>query len=175
MRLNSVALLHRHHILLGGIAILLGAVVIWRSSEPAAFPELPAVPVTELAGVFVAPQASTLPALPELSAAAERPLFNPNRKRAQVAPVVAPQQATPARPFPTPLLLGIAGAGERRVALIKLPDDKEARRIRTGDSIEGWTVSDIGRDTITFRNGATEHEIRLRPTKEGVGSATVRR
>ncbi len=166
---------HRHHILLGALVAILGALIAWRSNAPAAFPEIPVVAAMALERTPAAPQGTALPALAELSAATERPLFNPTRKRAQAAPAAAPQQAAPARPFRIPLLLGIAGAGERRVALIKLPDDKEARRIRIGDSIEGWTVGEIGKDAVTFRNGASEHEIRLRPSKESGGSATVRR
>ncbi|MFN3400651.1 MAG: hypothetical protein ACK4Z4_09970, partial [Ferrovibrio sp.] len=175
MRLNRGAVLHRYHVFLSALVILLGAVVIWRSTAPAAFPELPVVAVTEPGRGPAGMQASVLPVLSELSAAAERPLFNPNRKRAQVAPAAAQQQTAPVRPFRAPILLGIAGAGERRVALIKLPEDKEARRIRIGDSIEGWTVGEIGKDAVTFRNEAAEHEIRLRPSKENGGSATVRR
>ncbi len=174
-RLHAMASLHRRHILLATLIIFLMGVAVWRNVSPPMFPELPVVTVAGLGQMPPSAQASALPPLSELSAAAVRPLFNPNRKRAEAVPVATPQSAAPVRPFRTPVLLGIAGVGERRVALIKLPDDKEARRIRSGDSIEGWTVGEIANDAVTFRNGGVEHEVRLRSSKDSSSGATVRR
>jgi hypothetical protein len=162
------ASLRRHHILFGSIAVLLGTVAVWRGTMPAPLPELPAIAAQTRSAAPVSVWGQMLPTLIELSAAAERPLFNPDRKRA-IATLAVQQQAVPARPFRQPVLLGVAGAGERRVALVRLPDEKDARRMRLGDGFDGWSISDIRRDAVVFRNGAMEHEIRLLPLKDAAG------
>jgi hypothetical protein len=164
--------LRSDHILLGAIILLLGVTAVWRDTAPTALPVLPVIPAADRDVVPGASQPVALPVRAELSAAAERPLFNPNRKRALAAPASPQQQAASTKPFRQPVLLGVVGTSERRVALIKLPEEKDARRMRIGDSFDGWSISDIRTDAVIFRSGAIEHEIRLPSAKNNAGSTT---
>jgi len=168
-------IVHRQHIALGILCVLLGALVIWRNAVPAAFPELPAVTPSKPEANQAPIRVSALPALSSFAEAAERPLFNPSRKRALEAVAVAQPQAAATRPFRAPVVLGIAGRAERRVALIRFQDEKDARHVRVGDSIDGWSVADIGKTVVIFQSGASEHEVRLQSSKEGGAAAAARR
>jgi hypothetical protein len=159
------------HLMMAGFAALLGAVVVWRLAVPAAFPDVPVAAAAEPDATLGPASKIKLPPLSDLSVAAERPLFNPNRRRAVEVPAAVQQQAVQAKSFRAPVLLGIASIGDRRVALIRAPEEKDARRIHIGDSIEGWILESIGRDAVTFRNGSAEHEIRLRPVNTPGGRA----
>jgi hypothetical protein len=161
--------LTRWHILLGSAAMGLAALCLWQGLTDAAMPDFPpAVPAAVSATAALQPSAR-LPPLAELSAAAERPLFNPTRRRVLPPPVTAAPPAASNRAFRLPQLLGVAGVGDRRLALIKVPDERDVRRLRVGDSYDGWAVGDIRGNSVVFRNGTEEREVTLTPVRETAG------
>jgi hypothetical protein len=79
-------------------------------------------------------------ALDALPATRDRPLFSPSRRPPAPPPVVAMPQAPP-RPAPSVTLFGvIMDAGEAR-AIVQAAG--QVRRVRIGDDIEGWKVTQI--------------------------------
>lgn len=166
----------RHLVLL----LLIAAQSIWLAWRIPAQPTLPEIPVIETAvpeprrdgELRDAPQSSLKPAVE----AEDRPLFNPTRRRIAV-PVAAQQtNAVSPRPFREPVLLGIAGVGENRIALVKFSEERDSRRLRSGDSLEGWRVTEIGEGHVIFGNGDEKREIRLKPaqrTPDGAGARSI--
>jgi general secretion pathway protein N len=81
--------------------------------------------------------------LERFSAMRERPLFSPNRRPPPPppAPIVSPP---PGPPKPPELTLHgtVMDAGEAR-ALVSLGTPDKMLRLRTGDNIEGWKVTQI--------------------------------
>ena len=83
--------------------------------------------------------------LEALSATRDRPLFSPSRRAPAPPPVVAMPQAPPPPPPspPSVTLFGVVmDAGEAR-AIVQAGSAKQVRRVRIGDDIEGWKVTQI--------------------------------
>lgn len=80
--------------------------------------------------------------LDRLSATRERPLFAPNRR--PEAPPAAPITLPPPPPMPpSVILLGVViDNGEAR-AIVQVGQANETLRVRIGDDISGWKVTQI--------------------------------
>jgi general secretion pathway protein N len=94
-------------------------------------------------------QAATGPASPlaaypldRLSATRERPLFSPSRRppAPPPAPVIA---AAPPPPPPNLILFGIVMDAEEAHAVVGVGTADKTRRVRIGDDIGGWKVTQI--------------------------------
>ena len=94
-------------------------------------------------------QAATGPASPlaaypldRLSATRERPLFSPSRRppAPPPAPVIA---AAPPPPPPKLILFGIVMDAEEAHAVVGVGTADKTRRVRIGDDIGGWKVTQI--------------------------------
>jgi hypothetical protein len=97
--------------------------------------------------------------LEQLSATRERPLFSPSRRPPAPpdAPAPPPQVAEappppPAAP-PTLTLFGIVAGPEGARAIVRTQAGSEVLRLRVGDTVQGWEVSDIARTELVLRLG----------------------
>jgi hypothetical protein len=136
--------------------------VIWMTAGPA--PSPPDIPLAVSMPVPLSGQRNeqvNLPAVHMLSEAAIRPLFNPSRQQIQRPVPAATQSPAPAKVFRLPVLLGVVGMGERKLALIRAPDEKDSRRLQIGDLYDGWIVAAIHGASIIFNNGGEQREVRL--------------
>jgi general secretion pathway protein N len=109
------------------------------------------------AGALTNPVAAL--SLEQLSATRERPLFSPSRQppAPPAAPAPPPQVAEappppPAAP-PTLTLFGIVGGPEGARAIVRTQAGSEVLRLRVGDTVQGWEVSDIARTELVLRLG----------------------
>jgi hypothetical protein len=95
--------------------------------------------------------------LEQLSATRERPLFSPAR-RLPAAPEPEPPPPVaaapePRAPVPVLALFGIVADQDGARAIVRAGASSGILRLRVGDTIEGWTVADIGRRDVTLRLG----------------------
>jgi hypothetical protein len=90
----------------------------------------------------------------------ERPLFAASRRAPSVAPVAmaAPIQAAAAPP--SFQLVGIVGAGDVRLVLVRKPN-APIQRLQPGQSLDGWQLVEVGADRAIFANGGSRTEIKL--------------
>jgi general secretion pathway protein N len=126
-----------------GLALVLGnAVARFRTqTEPQARTQ-----TKDQAQVQGPPPASPLAAHPldRLSATRERPLFSPGRRppAPPPAPIVAASPPPPPPPPPKLVLFGIVMDADEARAVVGGMGGKP-RRVRIGDDIEGWKVTQI--------------------------------
>ena len=117
----------------------------------------PQVQVQAQAGALTNPVAAL--SLEQLSATRERPLFSPSRQ----PPAPPPEPASPPEvaeaPPPPPLappvltLFGIVTGPEGARAIVRAQPGNEVLRLRIGDTVQGWDVSEIARTELVLRLG----------------------
>ena len=94
--------------------------------------------------------------LDALSATREHPLFTPTR-RPPPRPAVLPQgPSTPAAteaPPPSVEVRGVIYGGDRRVAIVKRPQDLQTMAVKVGGQIDGWVVAEIHPRGIVLERG----------------------
>jgi general secretion pathway protein N len=104
--------------------------------------------------------------LEQLSATRERPLFSPAR-RMPSAPAPAPPPppvavaAAPPPPAPSLALFGIVADEDGARALVRTGASNEILRLRVGDTVESWTVAEIGRTELVLRLGERRETVGL--------------
>lgn len=107
------------------------------------------------------PLAATLPAL---KAVRERPLFSASRRPQKPAPAAVAQIVVPvaAPPPSAPVLrlIGIVQDPENAAGLVRRGSGPPLL-LRTGDPIDGWSVSEIGPEHLTIRLGDQVQTYRL--------------
>jgi len=100
----------------------------------------------------------------------DRSVFNPARVRVS-SPSVA--GATNATTLPSDIsLVGVILDGEKRLALIKSPQEPLAVGLGVGGSIEGWQVTRVEADRVALRAGGPEQELKLSDNKPAAGNTT---
>lgn len=111
------------------------------------------------------PSPAPLPALVDLTETLDRPVFSPTRRPPQAAatPVA---EAAPMRPDAAPppamkLSAVVIDAG-RRFALLQRFPAGDMVRVAQGDTVDGWTLSEVRADGVTLRQEDQRHEIVLR-------------
>ena len=93
----------------------------------------------------------------------DRSVFNPARVRVS-SPSVA--GATNATTLPSDIsLVGVILDGEKKLALIKSPQEPLAVGLGIGGSIEGWQVTRVEPDRVALRAGGPEQELKLSDNK----------
>jgi type IV pilus biogenesis protein PilP len=137
-----------------GIAGLLASLLAFVPSIPGLFQALQPTPVPQVQTVTVAPlrEAAALEAHEVLT---RRPLFTAGRRPDPVtAPPGAPVDGRGAMSTdPTQYrLVGIAGDSVERLALVRKADG-EIVTVRTGDSLDGWTVDRIDTRGVSISGG----------------------
>ena len=99
-----------------------------------------------------------LPSLEELTATVERPMFSQSRR---------PFEATADGEEPVLTsdfdvdLLGIVIWQGRRIALVRSNTDSQIITVEVGGRVAGWVAVGIEPESVRFRNGETEREVRL--------------
>jgi hypothetical protein len=131
-----------------GSALMLGGVAVTRAhaqTQPQTQPQ-PQVQVhaatTPATGLL-----SPLAAHPadRLSATRERPLFSPSRRppAPPPAPIRGPPPPAPPPAPPNVTLVGIVMDTEEARAIVQAGPQNEIRRVRIGDDVGGWKVTQI--------------------------------
>jgi general secretion pathway protein N len=101
--------------------------------------------------------------LADFPATLERPLFSPNRRKAAVEPPPPPPVQEPLKPPPAPpsvALLGVIADPEGSQALLRAESAKPIR-VRVGDDVMGWRVTDIAAQQLTLTLGERAVSIAL--------------
>jgi general secretion pathway protein N len=128
---------------------------------------LPLVPAAAVAADATPPPAQTeapvAPANPlaaqtldRLSATRERPLFSPTRRPPPPPPEIVrgPEPPPPPAPPPNVALFGIVMDGEEARAVVRAGPANQVVRVRIGDDVGGWKVSQIeGRKLVLSLDG----------------------
>jgi general secretion pathway protein N len=102
-----------------------------------------------------------LPALDELTATRERPLFSSTRRPPEVEP--PPQAAAPiteatSMPFE---LVGIVLGSDVSAAIFRNTESKEETRVGKGEKIGNWNVEEISERAVVLHGGDTRVRMRL--------------
>jgi general secretion pathway protein N len=101
-----------------------------------------------------------MPALEELNATRERPLFSPQRKpdTKVAAPTEAPvvEEAPASVPFD---LTGVVLGEEHTVAILQNRETQETVHLKQGESADIWSVAEIGARHVVLR--AEGRQVRL--------------
>jgi hypothetical protein len=119
----------------------------------------------------VAPAAKELPDLPsleDLSATVERPLFSRNRRPPKAPPPVA-AEATPVKVATEDApadLTGIVSSPEKTYAILTSKQTKETHHLVTGETIDEWSVQEIGPRHVVLRRGPGSLRLDLFAEKE---------
>lgn len=146
---------------LAAICLCLAGVATYQMIAPVAPPEpLPSTADTRL--VVLAPaHIYAPPPVEQFAIINARPAFDPARK-----PVAAPELTGASDAAPSDLsLVGVAVGANGSVALIKTPDQSAAASLLVGQSVHGWTLVRVARDSVVFRSGASSFTVRLRAAK----------
>jgi hypothetical protein len=131
----------------GFLAALGGIAAAREGALPAAAPESP----QPRAG-----QVPELPALDDLSATVERPLFVRSRRPPEEAPPPPAEKPAPvevAKEEAPAELTGIVNGPERTYAILRNVATKEIMHLRKGETIEDWSVQEIGLRYVVLRRG----------------------
>lgn len=120
------------------------------------------------------------------AAIVERPLFNPSRQPRPAEPVATPEppavQPPPEPPPPPPApqgpgpedykLLGVSSGPDGRIAALRIAASGDVVYVRKGESVDSWTVVDIGDRSIAL--GAAENPVTysLFAAAEGAGDGS---
>lgn len=149
---------------LAGLCLALGLLVLEQASS--------APDVTEAVGRMVAGEVPAephdeqaiaeiplIPPLERLSETVERPLFLASRR--PPAPEAVPLRA--ARPIEAVNfgLVGVTLFDGQRIALLKPSRGGRIQRIREGQRLEGWRVTEIGPSAVLLRQADLSEELRL--------------
>jgi hypothetical protein len=134
-------------------ALVFAGIAAW----PWLMPPVPTVrPLASPPSQATAPAQPSLPPLASYAAIVERPLFSPSRRPAPGARVaLGPSIESRYR------LVGIIAAGSKKKAFVA----EGARRVEIaeGDTLDGWTVTGIGKDRVTLTSPTGEATLKLAP------------
>jgi hypothetical protein len=139
--------------LLGGTAAACAVIAVW----PWLFPPVPATRLLATAPASApAPALAALPPLTSFSAIVERPLFSPSRRpppgaNATAGPLVASRYR----------LLGVLATGPKKRAF--LADGARRIDVAEGERLDGWTVKQIGADSVRLTSPDGEAVLTLKP------------
>lgn len=138
---------------LGSTAIFFAALAAW----PWLFAPVPAT--RPLAAPTESPSAPTLAPLPPLTSFAaivQRPLFLPSRR-----PPPGPTGTLGASIESRYRLVGIVATGPKKKAFVA--EGTRRLEIAQGDTLDGWTVGEIGQDRVRLTSPAGEAMLKLVP------------
>jgi hypothetical protein len=138
---------------LGASVIVLAATAAW----PWLVPPVPSVrPLAAAAASAPATPVVALPPLASYAAIVERPLFAPTRRPPPGASAVqGPSIESRYR------LVGIVATGPKRKAFVA--EGAQRREIAQGDTLDGYTVSEIGQDRVKLSSPSGDAVLKLAP------------
>jgi hypothetical protein len=146
-------------IALSATALGLLAVIVWQTLAPVALIADPPLDAAAARVHPVAPLADYVPPTEDqFGIINARPMFDPARQ-----PVAEPAQTGATAGSPPELsLVGVAIGPWSSVALFKRPGAPAAITGRLGDTIDGWQLVRIDRDSVLFHAGAIDYTVKLR-------------
>lgn len=154
----------RPQFMLAALCGTLGAASAYEMFAP---PPSYAIPAAHVQGlVAVGPPAAGFmpPPASAFASVAERPLFDPARKKYVPPPSAAADKAAP--PLPLNLsLIGVIIDSERRLALMKSSETALAMSYAVGDQIDGWQIAEVDPDRVVLKAGTAEDAIRMDANK----------
>ena len=150
-----------------GLCILFSGVLLYEMSRNYS-PDVGSSVTTEdpsnkKAGV---PADKPVTSLEDYAGIIERPLFSPDRKPYEAEVV----EAKPNRPVPvnTPLtkredysLSAVIITDDKRMALIETKNGKKIHRLREGEELDGWTLTDVQPARVSLKKGSEVKELEL--------------
>jgi len=92
-------------------------------------------------------------ALSRLRVTLERPLFTPSRSNPAPPPPMLRAEAPPPQPPPPPpnvTLIGVMKTNEDLCAVLRAGSAETVSRVRIGDAVGGWTVTEIAARHVTL-------------------------
>jgi hypothetical protein len=101
----------------------------------------------------------TLPPLEDLTETIERPMFSQSRRPIEGA--VDTIEPAAASDFDVDLV-GIVIWQGRRMALVRSSGDARIVTVEVGGKVAGWVAVGIEPESVLFRNGETDREVRLK-------------
>ena len=111
----------------------------------------------------------SLPPIDEYSEFIERPLFTASRRpRAETADAAPDTRETGPAPASAPArkrgfkLSAVIIAGQERAALLEHPDTRKPTRVHLGETIAGWSLTQVEPDAVVLENGGQSTQITLR-------------
>jgi hypothetical protein len=163
------ALLARYPLLiaLGAVALVLAGVVAWESAHESSDAQLAAASVRRTAPF----EAKLLPPPPPVQAEqaypefAARPLWTPTRRPAPAA--LPPSTYTPGQYQ----LLGVIIAGDMKTAMLREKANGRIHRVEAGRQVNGVTVGEIARESVTLTQGADREVVPLQVQRAGAPGA----
>ena len=150
------------------LALTLGAQMLFGAVDDSRIQPLRPEPVSQPA-IAASPPPEGVPELALLTETVDRPLFSPDRRPpeppagAEQVPEAAVAAST--SPAPTLTLSAVIIEPGSRLALLKAASSVTLVRKREGESLEGWTVTEIRPDGVTLTRGENRHELVLRTFK----------
>lgn len=106
-----------------------------------------------------------LPPIERFAALVERPIFTATRRSAPRRPGPG---AAPISGAGTNLVLGryrltgVVVAPAKRLVLLKRPGDGKTIRVFEGETIDGWTLTQVSKTTLTLESGNRREEFLVR-------------
>lgn len=121
-------------------------------------------------------QGRTRPAAYHVRYAVQRNLFAVNRRAPPLESAPQPRQVTaPSKPTTAPnldaRLTGVVLAGERSVAVIEDMRSESVRRLRPGETIQGWELAELSVLGARFRNQGYERVLTVAFGEKGEETA----
>ena len=154
------------------LAVMFCAGAAFAQQPPKRAPAPSAAPAAKTAAPAPAPatqSVSDLPALDDLSATRERPLFSSTRRPPEVeAPTQAAAPITEAASMPFELV-GIVLGSDMSAAIFRNTDSKEETRVSKGEKIGNWSVEDVSERAVVLQGGEKRVRMRLFDESKGPG------
>ena len=99
----------------------------------------------------------------------ERPLFRENRRPFVPEARKAPERPSQAEPDIEISLSAIVIADDERIAIIKSKRDRKLKKLRQGETFNGWTLTDVQTHHIAMQKGLDTRQIELtmKPSRHG--------
>jgi hypothetical protein len=101
----------------------------------------------------------TLPPLEDLTETIERPMFSQSRRPAETATDPLGPAVTTDLDFE---LVGIVIWQGQRIALVRSSAESRIIRVEVGGNVAGWVAVGIEPESVLFRNGKMDREVRLK-------------
>jgi len=155
--------------LLLGACVCLAGCTVYEWTRPYAAPDTARPANPDVSGLMenIITSAHDVPPLESFAETLERPLFRTDRR-----PYEAPQPVIVDEPAPAPVVeipLGEQVAlratiiiGEKRIALLHDVVNDSPLRLSRGDSVHGWTLTEVETDSVALRKGEARERLALK-------------
>lgn len=132
--------------------------------DPPALPDLALGPLSGMDQTSARPLFRHDRRPPEIAPAVEAPRMRKAAKAPQVAPAPAPVSA----PVFRHALSAIVIADGDAFAYLRKAGEAGLERLRPGETIDGWRLEEVRRDSVLLTHGPTRTELELRPAEPSV-------